>query len=374
MAKNYYDILGIEKNASADDIKSAYRRLAKKYHPDVNKTPEAAEKFKEVSEAYGVLSDPTKKGNYDQYGSAEGPNPSDFFRGANGGFHSGSFDFGGFEDLFNIFGGGFGGGAKKASMAQRGQDIRIQMTLSFEEAVFGCKKEVTIPKIESCELCNGTGAKNGTKYTTCKECNGSGYVKYTEDTLFGRVVKTGVCKACNGTGRKILEKCDECNGDGYNKVNKAVTLNIPAGIDNGQVMTLRGEGNAGLRGGQNGDLQVVFKVKPHKLLVRDGFDLYLKVHVPFYTLLLGGEIEIPLPSGTTALKIPELTQSNTVFKLKNKGIKHLNKDSYGTLIVQVIAESPKKLSKDEKKKLTEISDSLGNSDFAKYNSYLKDMK
>ncbi len=372
MAKNYYDILGLSKDASADDIKSAYRRLAKQYHPDVNKTAEAGEKFKEINEAYSVLSDPTKKGNYDQYGSADGPNPSDFF-GGSGGFGAGGFNFGGFEDLFNIFGGGMGTQSQH-SAAQRGQDLRTQINLSFEEAVFGCKKEINISKVETCSSCSGTGAKNGTKYTTCKDCNGSGYVKYTENSIFGRVVKTGICKSCNGTGKKIIEKCDECNGNGYKKVNKTVTLNIPAGIDNGQIMTLRGEGDAGIRGGQNGDLQVVFNVKPHKLLVRDGFDLYLKLHVPFYTLLLGGEVEIPLASGSTMLKIPELTQSNTVFKLKNKGIKFLNKDSYGTLIVQVIGESPKSLSKDEKKKLMELKEGMGDSDFSKYNSYLKDMK
>ena len=368
MAKNYYDILGIGKDASADDIKSAYRRLAKQYHPDINKTPEAAEKFKEINEAYSVLSDSTKKSNYDQYGSADGPSPSDFFGGAGGG----GFSFNGFEDLFNIFGGGMG--AQTRTGVQRGEDIRIQLTLSFEEAVFGCTKDVTINKIETCRTCNGTGAKNGTKYTTCKECGGSGYVKYTENSIFGRVVKTGVCKACNGTGKKIIEKCDDCNGNGYKKVNKVVTLNIPAGIDNGQVMTIRGGGNAGTRGGENGDLQVVFNVKEHKLLTRDGFDLYLKLYVPFYTLLLGGEVEIPLASGKTTLKIPELTQSNTIFKLKNKGVKYLNKDAYGMLVVQVIGESPKNLSKDEKKKLNDLKESMNNSDFSKYNSYLKDMK
>ncbi len=366
--KDYYKTLGVEKNASDDEIKKAYRLLAKKYHPDINKTSEATEKFKEINEAYEVLSDSTKRGNYDQYGDASGPNPSDFFGGAGGGFSG----FGGFEDIFSMFG-NFGGNVK-TSTAQRGQDIRVQMTLSFEEAVFGCTKEVTIPKVESCSACSGTGAKNGTKYSTCKECNGTGHVRYTENTLFGRVVKTGICKECNGTGKKIIEKCEECNGNGYKRVNKTVTVKIPAGIDDGQVMTMRGHGNAGLRGGPDGDLQVVISVKQHKLLVREGYDLHLKLYLPFYILLLGGEVEVPTAEGKTTLKIPELTQSNTIFKMKNKGVKYLNQNSYGTLIIQVISEAPKTLSKEEKKILQKMQENLGSNAFARYKDYLKNIK
>ena len=371
--KNYYDILGVDKNATPDDIKSAYRSLAKKYHPDLNKTAEAAEKFKEINEAYEVLSDPAKKSNYDNYGSADGPNPNDFFGGAGGGFNGGGFNFGGLDDLFNMFGGGFGGGATRSN-AINGETIAIKMSLSFEEAVFGCEKEVSINKIEVCSSCSGNGSKHGTKTTTCPDCNGSGFVKYTEQSMFGRIVRTGVCKTCNGTGKKILEKCPDCNGDGYKRVNKKVNIKIPAGIDDGQVLTMRGAGNDGLRGGQNGDLQILVNVKPHKLLVRDGYDLNIKVYVPFITLLVGGEVEVPLPKGTTTIKIPELTQSNTVFKLRGKGIKNLNSINYGNVNVTIVGEAPKSLSREEKTLLNNLSDKFNSSDFSRYKNYLKDIE
>lgn len=370
MAKNYYDILGVSKDASADEIKSAYRKLAKQYHPDLNKdNPQAAEKFKEINEAYEVLSDPQKRQNYDTYGSANGPNPNDFFGG--GGF-SGGFSFDGFEDLFNIFG-NFGKSRSANSTAIHGEDITVKLNLTFEESVFGVTKNITINKIENCHLCNGIGAKHGTAYTTCKECNGSGYVKYTENTLFGRMIKTGVCKTCNGTGKKITEKCDHCNGNGYTKVQKTVSVNVPAGIDDGQVITMRNAGNSGIRGGENGDLQIIVSVKPHKLLVREGYDLNLKLYVPFYLLILGGEVTVPLPKGTTKLSIPPLTQSNTIFKLKGKGIKHLNSNTVGNLNVVVIGESPKNLSKEDKILLEKLSKGLKDSDFARYKTFLNEM-
>ncbi len=374
MAKNYYDILGVSKNASADEIKSAYRGLAKKYHPDINKEPGAAEKFKEINEAYEVLSDPTKKSNYDNYGSATGPNPNDFFGGANGGAggFGGGFGFGGLDDLFNMFSGGFGG--KRNSTKVNGEDINVKMNLTFEEAVFGCTKEINVTKIENCEKCNGTGAKNGTKYTTCPECNGAGSVTYTENTILGRVVRTGICKSCNGTGRKIIEKCENCNGDGYNKVTKTVSIKVPAGIDNDQILTMTGGGNAGIRGGRNGDLHIYVSVKDHKLFDRDGYDLNLKVYVPFYTLINGGEVEIPLTKGTTTIKIPELTQSNTIFKLKGKGIKNLNSNSYGNINVTIVGEAPKSLSKDAKQLIDKLKETLNDDNFSRYKNYVKDLK
>lgn len=374
MAKNYYETLGLNKNASADEIKSAYRKLAKQYHPDLNpNNPQAAEKFKEINEAYEVLSDSTKKANYDQYGSATGPNPNDFFGGGNAGGFSGGFNFGGLDDLFNIFG-NFGGGNAHMSTAIDGDDINLKYNLSFEEAVFGCKKEISIPKIETCADCSGTGAKNGTKYTTCKECNGSGYVKYTENSIFGKTIRTGICKSCNGTGKNIIEKCSSCNGNGYTKINKTITLDIPAGIDDGQVMKIRGGGNAGIRGGRNGDLTVEFNVKPHKILERNGYDLNLKIYVPFYILLSGGEVEVPLAKGKTYIKIPELTQSNTVFKLKGKGIKNLNSNAYGNLNVTIIGEAPKSLNKESKSYVEKLKQNFDAGDFSRYKNYLKEMK
>jgi molecular chaperone DnaJ len=369
--KNYYDILGVSKDASPDDIKSAYRRLAKKYHPDVNKEPDAAEKFKEVNEAYECLSDPNKKSNYDQFGSASGPQGFGGF--GNGGF-SGFGDFSDLGDIFSNIFGGFGGGASTRNMGARGEDLQVQMNLSFEEAVFGVKKDITLNRVESCSHCSGTGAKNGTEFSTCSECNGSGRVRYTENSMFGRIVREGVCKNCNGTGKQIKEKCSECNGNGYKKVNSTITVNVPAGIDDGQVLTMRGKGNCGKRGGEDGDLHIIVKVKEHKILIRDGFDLSLKLYLPFYVLLLGGEVEIPLAKGTTTLTIPELTQSNTVFKLKGKGIKYLNREMYGNLLVTVVAESPKTLSKNDKKALEELKKSIKPENFARHKDYLKDLK
>ena len=370
--KNYYDVLGVSKDASPDDIKSAYRKLAKKYHPDINKEPGADEKFKEVNEAYECLSDPQKKSNYDQFGSATGPQGFGGFGGGASGFGG----FGDFSDLGDIFGNIFGGfgGSSRAQQGVRGEDIQLQMTLSFEEAVFGVTKDITVPRYESCSACNKTGARNGTEYTRCSECNGTGTVRYTTNTMFGSMVRQGPCKSCNGTGKQIKEKCPECNGNGYKKVNSEISVKVPAGIDDGQVLTMRGKGNCGKRGGEDGDLHIIVKVKEHRLLVRDGFDLHLKLYLPFYTLLLGGEVEIPLAKGTTTLKIPELTQSNTTFKLRGKGIKYLNRETYGNLIVTVVAESPKNLSKSDKKALESLKSSIKQDSFARYKDYVKDMK
>lgn len=371
--KNYYDVLGVGKDASPEEIKSAYRRQAKKYHPDINKEPDAAEKFKEINEAYECLSDPTKKSNYDQYGSANGPQGFGGF-GGNGGFGGFSGGFGDFGDLGDIFGSMFGGfGKSQRSTAVRGEDIQVQINLSFEEAVFGVTKDITIGRVETCEHCGGNGAKNGTEYTTCSDCKGTGRVRQTVNTMFGVSYTEAPCKTCNGTGKAIKEKCTYCNGNGYKKANSTVSVKIPAGIDDGQVLTMRGKGNAGKRGGENGDLHIIVSVKEHRILTRDGYDLLLKLYVPFYTLLLGGEVEIPLPKGTTKLKIPELTQSNTIFKLKGKGIKNLNRESYGNLIVTVVAETPKSLSKSDKKALEDLKKSIKEDNFSRYKDYKKDL-
>lgn len=370
--KNYYDTLGVGKDASPEEIKSAYRKLAKKYHPDISKEPDAAEKFKEINEAYECLSDPQKKSNYDQFGSASGPQGFGGF-GGNGGFSG----FGDFSDLGDIFGNifsGFGGGRSQKSTAVRGEDLQVQINLTFEEAVFGVTKDITIGRVENCEHCGGTGAKNGTEYTTCSDCNGTGRVRQQVNTLFGMSITEGVCKTCNGTGKAIKEKCTYCNGNGYKRGNSTISVKIPAGIDDGQVLTMRGKGNAGKRGGENGDLHIIVSVKQHKILTRDGYDLTLKLYVPFYTLLLGGEVEIPLPKGTTKLKIPELIQSNTAFKLKGKGIKYLNKELYGNLIVTVVGETPKSLSKSDKKALEELKKGIKEDNFARYKDYKKDLE
>ncbi len=371
MAQNYYDILGVDKSASADEIKSAYRKLAKKYHPDMNQNdPEAATKFKEVNEAYEVLSDNTKRANYDQYGSADGPNPNDFFGGHGGGAGGFGFDMG---DIFGSIFGNFGGRASKANGPVQGNDITVRMTLSFEEAAKGVKKDITVMKTENCPDCKGTGAKNGTEYSVCPECNGAGQVRYTTDSIFGRVVNTSICKNCNGTGKTIKEKCNSCGGKGVKRGQTTVSINIPAGVDDGQVVTVSGYGDAGLRGGPNGDLQIVISVNKHKLLTRDGFDVLLDVPVPFTIAMGGGKVIIPSLDGKLELNIPENTQSGTILKLRGKGIKHLNKNVYGDMLITVKVELPK-LGKNRKEVLKNLEEQFPLDKFDKYGDYNKTVK
>lgn len=376
--KDYYEVLGVDKKASADEIKSAYRKLAKKYHPDLNKdNKDAAEKFKEVNEAYEVLGDEKKRANYDQYGNAEGqPNFSDFFGGNGGGFSSGNFSsggFGGFGDIFGDIFSAFGGG-RASSAVEQGDDIDVAINLTFEEAAFGVTKEIVIPKIESCPDCSGTGAKNGKEFTTCQTCKGSGRVRYTQNTLFGTTIQEGVCKDCNGTGRIIKEKCSTCGGKGYKKVQKTVRVNVPAGIDNGQTITMRGAGNAPVRNGVNGDLHIYVRVAPHKLLVRNGYDLQLEVNIPYTLALLGGKIQIPTLNGMYDLEIKECTNSGTVMRLKNKGIKMLNRDAYGDLLVTIKTEPPKSLDKKTKELLKQITEINSVNNYPKYKNYLDKIK
>lgn len=366
--KDYYSILGVGKNASDDEIKSAYRRLAKQYHPDLNKTEEAANKFKEINEAYEVLGDKTKRANYDQYGSADGPQG---FGGAGAGGFGDFFGGGGFSDIFADIFSSFGGTNERVQ--EKGQDINIEINLQFAEACFGCEKLVTIGRLEKCDECHGTGAKNGTSLSTCPDCRGAGRVRYQQNTMFGTTIREGVCQRCKGTGKIVKEKCTTCGGKGVKKVNKTVKVKVPAGIDAGQILRLRGEGNAPMRDGINGDLNVRISVAPHKVLVRKGIDLYLDLNVPFTMTLLGGKIDIPLLKGMYSLTIPELTASGTVMRLKNKGVKALNKDVYGDLLVTIKAEPPKKLDATSKKMIKDLSENIGNN-YAKYNQYLDKIK
>ena len=376
--KDYYSILGVEKNASNDEIKSAYRRLAKKYHPDLNKdNPDAANKFKEINEAYEVLGDDTKRHNYDQYGSADGANFGDFFSGG-GGFGNGGFsaNFGGgfsdiFSDLFSAFG---GGGSSRAQASMQGEDIDVELSIPFEEACFGTTKAIKINKIETCSSCSGTGAKGGTEFTTCSDCKGTGRVRFTQNTIFGTTIREGVCKTCNGTGKKIKEKCADCSGKGYKKVAKSVNVKVPAGIDNDQILRLKGEGNSPLGKGVSGDLNVHIKVQPHKLLVRKGFDLYLDLNVPYTTCILGGVVQVPTLNGLYNLEIKELTQPNTIMRLKGKGVKLLNRDSYGDLVVTIKCEFPKSLDKKTKDVLKQVQLLSSDNDYTKYKTYLGKIK
>ncbi len=371
MSKDYYSILGVEKGASDDEIKSSYRRLAKKYHPDLNKTEEAAEKFKEINEAYEVLGDSKKRANYDQFGSAEG-NP--FGSGQGGGFGDFFGGGGGFSDIFSDIFSAFGGGERASGRVQeRGQDVNIEINLQFNEAVFGCEKLVTISRQDKCPDCAGTGAKNGKEFSTCPDCRGSGRVRYQQNTMFGTTIREGVCQKCNGSGKIIKEKCSTCNGKGVKKVQKTVKLKVPAGIDETQVLRMRGEGNAPMRDGINGDLNVRISIAPHKVLVRKGIDIYLDLYLPFTTTLLGGKIEIPTLKGNFTLTIPELTASGTVMRLKNRGVKALNRDYYGDMFVTIKAEPPKKLDSTTKKKLEELQSLIGDN-YPKYKDYIEKTK
>ena len=369
--KDYYSILGVDKSASDDEIKSAYRRLAKKYHPDLNKTEEAANKFKDINEAYQVLGDPKKRSNYDQFGSAEG-NP---FGGGAGGFGDffGGNGGGGFSDIFSDIFSAFGGKGD-ARVQERGQDINTTINLTFEEACFGVEKTITLGKLESCKSCHGTGAKNGKEFTVCSECGGTGRVRYQQNTLFGTTIREAGCPKCNGSGKIIKEKCSECNGKGYQKINKTIKVKFPAGIDDGQTLRMKGEGNAPTRQGINGDLNIRVSVLPHKILVRKGNDLYMDLYVPFTKTLLGGKIDIPTLKGTYSLNIPELTASGTIMRIKNKGVKALNRDYYGDLLVTIKSEVPKSLDKGTRAEIKKLADKIGDDSYIKYNNFLNNMK
>lgn len=368
--KNYYDILGVSKTASQDEIKSAFRKKAKMYHPDVNKdNPEAPEKFKEVNEAYEVLSDPQKRSNYDQFGTAD---PRANFGDGQGGFSG----FGGFDDIFNIFNQfGKGNGFSSASAGGvDGTDITQNITLTLEESAFGCVKEIKVSRVEQCPDCKGTGAKNGTEFTTCPECSGSGRVRVMQNTLFGKMATETVCRRCDGRGKIIKEKCPHCSANGVIKQNRTVKVTIPAGVDEGQYISLRGEGNAGRRGGYNGDLVLVVKLQEHKLLERDGFDLKIEVPIPLTLSLLGGKITIPSLEGKIELTIPENTQTGTIFKLKGKGITHLRKTTRGDLLVTVRVEIPKNLDRKTKELVKSFEEQVSDVQYEKYKKYLDTMK
>ncbi len=371
--KNYYDILGVNKNASDDEIKKAYRSLAKKYHPDLNPgNAEAAEKLKEVNQAYSVLSDKTKKQNYDSYGDENGPQGFGGFGGSGFG-GSGFGGFSDFGDIFsNIFGGAFGGGgraSRRANAQMQGADIQVKMKLSFVEAAFGAKKNINLNRSETCSHCKGTGAKNGTDFTTCSKCSGTGTVRQVQNTPFGQVVSEGICPDCHGTGKKIKEKCSHCNGNGMTRENRNIEINIPGGIANDQVLTLRGQGEAGRNGGPAGDMQILIQVENHKLLKREGFDVYVDVPISFTEALLGAKIKIPGINETLELVVPELTQTGTILTVKGKGTKILNKNTYGDLYAKITVEMPKSLDKKEKQMLEELEKSISKNQYSKKKAF-----
>ena len=354
--RDYYEVLGVSKSASDDEIKKAYRSLAKKYHPDINPGDKEAEaKFKEANEAYDVLSDKEKRQKYDQYGHAAF-DPSMGGGSGFGGF--GDFDFG---DIFSsFFGGGGGGSRSRRNMPIDGEDVATRITIDFEEAAFGCKKEITFARVEACPDCGSTGAEKGTKPETCSVCRGTGNVTVKQQTMLGYMQTQRPCQECRGTGRIVKNPCKNCNGKGFVKVNKKLEVSIPAGIDTMQRIVLRGQGSAGRNGGDNGDLIIEVRVKNHEIFTRDGNNLYCDVPISFAEAALGAEIEIPILGGKPEkYEIPEGTQSGTTFTIRGKGVPDINSKRRGDLIITVLVETPKNLSNDQKKLLRQFAESLG---------------
>lgn len=359
--RDYYEVLGISKGAEAQEIKKAYRKLAMKYHPDRNPgDEEAEEKFKEINEAYEVLSDDTKRKTYDQFGH-DGLNGQGGF-GGQGGFNGQGF--GGFEDMFgdifgDMFGGGFGGGRQRRRGPQRGADIRQSVSISFEEAAFGKKMSIKVNRSEECEECDGTGAKPGTSKKTCSTCNGTGQVRTVQRTPFGNIASSRPCSACNGTGEVIESPCSKCHGTGNTRKVKTIEVDIPAGIDDGQMIKLSGQGEVGEKGAPRGDLYIVVNVKSHPLFTRDGNDIYFEMPITFVQATLGDEIEVPTLDGKVKYSIPEGTQTGTVFRLKEKGIPRIRGNSRGDQYVKVVVEIPKKLNDKQKDLLREFAKECG---------------
>ena len=357
--RDYYEVLGVDKNADASTIKKAYYKLAKQYHPDVNPGDKAAEqKFKEINEAYAVLSDADKKAKYDQYGHAAFENG-----GAGGGYGAGfeGFDFG---DIFSSFfggdggsfsfgGSGFGGGGSRANAPMRGEDLRVRLTISFEEAVHGCKKEITYGRVQRCGDCGGSGAKKGTTAETCKKCGGSGQVRVQQRTAFGMMQSTRPCDVCRGTGKTIKDPCPNCNGKGYVKINKTIEIAIPAGIDDGQSLSIAGQGNEGRNGGPAGNLMVLISVKPHAVFEREGSDIYCEVPITYWEAA------------------PEGTQTGTTFTLRGRGIKRVNSTLRGNLYITVKVEVPRGLNAKQKDLLKELAESYGDKVESKRQTFFK---
>lgn len=351
--RDYYEVLGVNKGASEDEIKKAYRKTAKKYHPDLNPdNAEAEAKFKECNEAYEVLSDPQKKARYDQFGFA-GVDPN-YGAGQGGAGFGGGFGFDGDIDLGDIFssffGGGFGGG-RNPNAPQRGRDLQTSVSLTFEEAAKGCKKTIEVMRVMDCSDCGGTGAAKGTSPSTCPECQGRGVINVQQRSPFGVMTTQRTCSRCGGTGKIVTSPCQKCNGKGKVRAKKKIDITIPAGIDNNQVVNVRGFGNDGANGGPAGDLKVVVNIKRHPYFKRDGYDVWVDRHISFVQATLGCEVQVPTLDGDVKLTVPAGTQPGEVFTLKGgKGIQRLNGIGRGEEHVRVIVDIPKSVT-DEQKEL-----------------------
>lgn len=373
--RDYYEVLGISRGASEDEIKKAYKKMARKYHPDLNPGDKTAEeKFKEVNEAYEVLSDADKKARYDQYGHA-GVDPN-FGAGGFGGGFDGSFDFGNLGDIFgSFFGGGFGGGRRTNPNApQRGESIRMSIAISFEEAAFGCEKAVTVERYETCDTCHGNGCAPGTSPEVCPDCHGTGTVQVRRQTPMGVFATSSPCPKCGGKGRIIHQPCKDCRGSGMVRKKKTIQASIPAGIDNGQTISIRGQGNAGKNGGPAGDLLITITVRPHELFRREGTSVLCEAPITFTQAVLGAELEIPTIDGKVKYTLPEGTQSGTTFRLKGKGIPSINGRGRGDQYVTVYIETPKNLNKEQKEALKKFAETMGESNYEEQKKFFKKFK
>ncbi len=356
MAKDYYEILGVPRSASKADIKKAYLRLAKKYHPDLNKEKDAAEKFKEVNEAASVLGDDKKREQYDHFGttaSGSGAGASGFDFSDFSSFSNFGFDFNDIFDRFFSHGAGNFGRHRRQS---RGSDLHYDLEIDLEDAASGASKSIHIPRLERCAKCNGSGAERDSDIQKCESCNGHGVVQQTQRTAFGTFTSATVCGRCRGTGQFIKRECSLCDGEGRVEKSRTIEVKIPAGVDTGNTLRIAGQGEAGEKGAQAGDLYITVHVKHHKTFTRSGNDIEVKVQISFSAAALGGEVEVPTLEGTATLKIPEGTQSNTVFAMRGKGIPDVETGSRGSENVKVVVEVPKKLTKRQKELMREFAE------------------
>ncbi len=349
--RDYYEVLGIRRDASDEEVKSAFRKLAFQYHPDRNKQDGATEKFKEVNEAYEVLSNPEKRAMYDRYGHAVG-NEGLYGRG-----FGEEFSFGGFGDIFDAF---FGGAATATRRApQRGADLQQELAISFEEAVFGCKKELKLSRNELCPECHGVGARPGTRPSRCPDCNGTGRVQRIQQSLFGRFINMAICGRCQGEGTIITEPCPECKGNGRVRQTRKIEVKIPAGVDNGSQLRVTGEGEAGTRGGSAGDLFIDLTVREHPFFIREDDNIVYELALNPAQAALGTQVEIPTLNGKVKLDIPVGSQTGTTFRLKGKGVPHLNGRGSGDEVIALFVVTPSSLTKEQQRLFKELADSLG---------------
>lgn len=365
--RDYYEVLGVNKDATDEELKKAYRKLAKKYHPDANpdNKVEAETQFKEVNEAYENLSDPQKRKMYDQFGH---DGPQGFGGGGQGGYYSYSgsgfdgFDMGDIGDIFSsIFGGGFGGRStsRQQNGPRKGNDIRHDIEITFEESFLGANKEINISRNEECSTCHGTGAKPGTNPITCSTCHGTGQVKQIQNTILGQMQTTRTCSACNGTGKIIQEPCIDCRGKGRIRKQAKINITIPAGINDNQTVVLRGEGEPGEKGGPNGDVYITVHLKRHSIYSRKGDNVICEIPITITQATLGAELEIPLVDGTKEkYKISEGTQTGTKFTIKNKGFKSINSNWQGDFVFNVVVQTPKRLSKEQRDLLNQLAKTM----------------